>query len=139
MKVEWFAPLDEIPKATSQQKGVCVVAGRPKFYTKHRVKEVQEFYGFMIKTHRPPRLLEGAVRYKIVFYYPAKRGHKHGEPKVTRPDVDNLAKGLIDATIGTVIMDDSQIADLRIIKAYDRQCGIGFQAVEIGQGGVERE
>ena len=44
MKVEWFAPLDEIPKATSQQKGVCVVAGRPKFYTKHRVKEVQEFY-----------------------------------------------------------------------------------------------
>lgn len=140
MRVEWFAPLDEIPRTTHQQRGVKVVNGKPMFYTKTKVQEIERLYNFMFHTYRPPQMMTGAVRVKITFFYPAKKPHKHGEPKATRPDLDNMAKLLIDcATRSGYWRDDGQIADLRIIKAYDRQCGIGFQAVEIGQGGIERE
>lgn len=137
MKVEWFFPLDYIPRTTAQQKGYNRRTGR--YFTKDKVKEVADLYDFMLTTHRPPQPLTGAVRVKVQFFYPAKKPHKHGEPKATRPDADNMVKLLFDrATACGYWSDDGQIADLRIIKAYADIGGIGFQAVEIGQGEIER-
>lgn len=137
MKVEWFFPLDDIPRTTAQQKGYNRQTGR--YFTKEKVKVVSELYDFMLAVHRPPRPLQGAIRVEVLFYYPAKRPHKPREPKATRPDVDNMVKLLFDrATACGYWVDDGQIADLRIIKAYAEQAGIGFLACEIGQGGVER-
>ena len=141
MKVEFFFPLDEIPRTSAQEKGVRIVRGRPMFYTKGKVQEVAKLYDFMINLNKPKRKLTGAVRVKVFFYYPVKKPHKNGEPKITRPDVDNMAKLLLDRVTksGAFWDDDSQISDLRIIKAYAEPSGIGFQAVEITQGGIERE
>lgn len=141
MKVEFFFPLDEIPRTSAQEKGVRIVRGRPMFYTKGKVQEVAKLYDFMINQNRPKRKLAGAVRVKVLFYYPVKKPHKNGEPKITRPDVDNMAKLLIDRVTksGAFWEDDSQISDLRIIKAYAEPSGIGFEATEITQGGLEKD
>lgn len=137
MTFEFFAPLEEIPRTTSQQKGFNRRTGQ--VYTKAKVRQVKNLYGFIFKTHRPPRIMTGAIRVKVIFFFPAKRPHKHGEPKTTRPDVENMSKELLDAANGVLWADDSQIADLRLIKTYGEECGIYLKAVEIGQGGVERD
>ena len=140
MTVEFFFPLDEIPRTSAQEKGVRIVRGRPMFYTKDKVQEVAKLYDFMIRVNRPKRKLTGAVRVNVFFYYPVKKPHKCGDPKITRPDVDNMAKLLIDRVTksGFFWEDDSQISDLRIIKAYAEPSGIGFKAIEIERGGYER-
>lgn len=141
MKIEFFAQLDEIPRTTAQQKGVNHKTG--KFYTKNKVSYASKLYDLILLRYKPPRPLVGAIRLKIIFYFPVKKPHKHGEPKITRPDVDNMAKLLIDRCGccgggGVYWNDDAQISDLRIIKAYAEESGIYFKAVEIGQGGVEQ-
>ena len=40
---------------------------------------------------------------------------------VTRPDVDNYAKSLIDGMNGVVFKDDSQICDLTVRKRYGEE------------------
>lgn len=52
--------------------------------------------------------LEGPLRVDIQLYWPTRRNH----------DVDNI-KGLLDAMKGILCVDDGQITDLRIRKAYD--------------------
>lgn len=139
MRVEWFVTLDEIPRTSAQEKGVRIVRGRPMFYTKSKVLEVERLYSMMIRTHKPERPLKGAIKVKVLFIYPVKKPHKNGEPKQTRPDVDNMVKVLLDSITksGAYWNDDGQICDLRIIKRYGEPSGIGFQAVEIDKGGLE--
>ena len=38
---------------------------------------------------------------------------------VTKPDIDNLAKFLLDCSNGTIIKDDSQVFQLSASKTYD--------------------
>lgn len=52
--------------------------------------------------------LEGPLWVSIELYWPTKRNH----------DVDNI-KGLLDAMKGILWVDDGQIVDLHIRKAYD--------------------
>ena len=136
MKVQFYAVLDEIPRTTSQEKGVRVVRGKPMYYTKAKVQDVKNLYTMLLRTHRPPRPLEGAVALKVCFYYQAKKPHKVGEPKATRPDTDNMVKLLKDcATECGYWKDDGQVAKELVIKAYGEPCGIYFEAFELDKQG----
>lgn len=59
---------------------------------------------------------------KIDFFFPRpsnKRWKKQAMPrewKTTRPDLDNLIKGVKDALSGVLWTDDSQVVDLRVGK-----------------------
>ena len=44
--------------------------------------------------------------------------------KTTRPDMDNLGKGLYDACTGVLWKDDSQIAEKHEVKVYGKKEGI---------------
>jgi Holliday junction resolvase RusA-like endonuclease len=71
---------------------------------------------FQVKTY------EGATRVGIVFVYPhtkqsAKQGHSI--PKVTRPDVDNLAKSVLDCMVDAGwLKDDNLIVELILKKIH---------------------
>jgi Holliday junction resolvase RusA-like endonuclease len=60
----------------------------------------------------------------INFYFPfptstAKKNRLHNTPKTTKPDIDNLAKGILDALEQTkIIKNDSQIHSLTLCKRY---------------------
>lgn len=113
------------PTATAQQKGLCVRDGRIRAYTKPRQKAIDRMYWVLLYNHRPRVPMEGAVAVAVRFYYPAnetqKRLHKKLGvdvlPKVTKPDVDNAAKSLVDAmTRAGFFRDDAQVARLTLEK-----------------------
>lgn len=74
------------------------------------------------------RGLNGAVRMKCIWCFPKGKKHDNqaGMPKVTKPDLDNLNKGLQDvmASRGWFAQGDQQIADLHIQKMYSSKVGI---------------
>ena len=134
-KIKFFVELDHIPSTTAQQKGYNRYTGQ--FYTKKRVEDIKSLYACILKAHKPAVPLTGALRLTVKFYYPVKRPHKDGEPKITRPDTDNMIKLLKDtATLCDFWTDDAQIADERVVKAYSDPSGIWFEVEQIGQGGA---
>lgn len=80
---------------------------------------------------RPPTPYDGAVRLTIDFYMPrprrapaARRWHR------CRPDVDNLAKAVMDAlTDAGWWKDDGCVAELFVSKSYSTDQVIGVGAV----------
>lgn len=43
---------------------------------------------------------------------------------VVRPDIDKLARAVLDAITGLVIYDDSQVVQLLVTKCYDQRPGV---------------
>ena len=77
-----------------------------------------------------PTPLNGAVRLELGFVMPRPKSapKKSTPPAIKRPDVDKLARAVLDAITGVVVVDDSQIVHLVATK----------RIAEIGeQSGVE--
>lgn len=53
-------------------------------------------------------------------HFTSKGGLVKGAPMrpVTKPDVDKLARAVLDALTGHAFRDDSQVVDLHVVKAY---------------------
>ncbi len=115
------------PSATSQQKGVAVVGGRPRFYTKKDVRAALKLWRLVIHSgkSRGFRRFEGPVAVSIGITYPfpadwsRRRRAEGAQPKPTRPDLDNLCKVALDAaTAANVWRDDAQVTRLEVSKAW---------------------
>ena len=128
-QLSFFLPLDNIPKGTAQQKGYNRYTR--KYYQKRTVSDAEKVYAMYLKKWRPEEPMSGAIELNLLFYFPAKKPHKHGQAKVTRSDVDNLAKLPIDIMTRLGYWnDDSQIFDLRIAKFYANQAGLKVEIAE---------
>jgi len=74
-----------------------------------------------------------AVKGEIVFYVKKPKNPKNREHPVTKPDIENLAKTVLDACTGVIYDDDSQIVDLSLKKCYYNGVGqieIMFEEVD---------
>lgn len=139
MEIRFFAVMDDIPRTTHQQRGVRIVRGRPMFYEKKEVQEIRRFYSAIFKAYRPPQPMSGAVAVRIGFHYPVKKPHKEGDVKFTRPDLDNMAKLVLDvATACGYWVDDGEIGLLQLSKSYSEPSGIYFEAYEMDRKGNRR-
>lgn len=70
------------------------------------------------------RLREGPVNVEITYRrrLPASRPKKvTREPDLGKPDVDNVAKAVLDALNGVAYVDDAQVVELRIRKQRRRR------------------
>lgn len=67
--------------------------------------------------------LDGPIRVCAEFYLPRPKSlaRKH-RAHLTRPDVDKLARGVLDALTGVLWRDDAQVVQLKVTKAY---AGVG--------------
>jgi len=76
--------------------------------------------------------LDGPLRETVKLCYPPTDNHRAGEPKITKPDMDNVVKTINDVleNVG-VIANDSRICDLRVIKAYSEPAGIFIRIEEL--------
>jgi crossover junction endodeoxyribonuclease RusA len=126
------------PKATSQQKGVMVIAGKPRFFKRKHVKQAENDITALLMPHRPKTPLVGPVRLLVVWAYPwrksePKRNRERGYmPCDTRPDCSNIVKGLEDCMTRLGFWgDDSQVADLRFVKQWSDHPGIYVEIEEI--------
>ena len=63
-------------------------------------------------------LLDGAVRVRLDLTLPRPKSapKRSTPPAVKRPDVDKLARAILDAITGIIVRDDSQIVDLHATK-----------------------
>ena len=133
-------PIDPRDLPTAQQKGVTkdgrvytkdkvfkahnrlVWAIREAFHAEADKDKWRGCYGYPDLTYVRRRDLPWFCR--IAFVYPTgHRPHRYeGTPKTTRPDVDNLAKLVLDAVTDASVAwpDDGQVADLALSKRFSR-------------------
>ena len=108
-----------IPRATPRPRVSKNRTYYPKNYTIY--KQALEL---MTKNKRLT-MLSGAVRAELCFYLPIpsslskkKRESLNGTYHTKLGDLDNFAKGILDALNGYAYNDDSQVSELTVRKIY---------------------
>lgn len=69
---------------------------------------------------------QDALGVELVFRFPRPKSHGPGAPlfRTQRPDVDKLARAVLDACTGIVYMDDCQVVALGAQKQYGDAAGV---------------
>jgi len=106
-------------------------------FSSSKSKKVEKELTVLFQEHRPSEPLKGALRLKVLWMYP----YRKAEPKKnrsfpiycdTRPDCDNLVKGIKDImTRLGFYTDDGQIASLEFTKMWGEDCGIYITITEL--------
>lgn len=79
--------------------------------------------GYTAREHAPKEPLGGALRVELDFYLPPPKKLKHQRP-ISRPDLENMGKGLLDACNDVLWNDDSQVVELVYRKFYSTRDGL---------------
>ena len=107
------------PKSTAQQRQFF---GKGKTALTPSAKKAAATWQAIVEQHRPSKPLAGPLTVMLgVSWF--RKGITEVVPRTTKPDVDNLAKLILDAmTKAGYWYDDNQVCDLRITK-YDGPIG----------------
>lgn len=128
MKITLFIP-GAPPTVTHQEKKVRVVRGKPQFYEPAELKAARAYFRDWAATKTPEQPMRGAVELNVLWGFPVTKGHRNGEPKITKPDTDNLMKLLKDClTAAGWWKDDAQVWDERSVKVYADVPGVMITA-----------
>ena len=128
--IEIFIP-GKPPTATSQQKGRSASG---VWYKPAKLKAAEDYYLWGLKSYRPAEPLEGAVILSVEFRFPATKPHKDGDPKITRPDTDNMIKLLKDCMTKLGFwVDDAQVCMETVRKSYATEPGVKIIVSKWGQ------
>ena len=127
--------LDGNPSSvTQQQKGETIIKGHIHHYEKKNVREAKDALRWQLKPYVPKEPLGGPIALKIEWRFELKRC-KRRFWKVTRPDLDNLEKGLLDVLTDMKFWnDDAQVCVKHSCKK-EVPVGEGFLDIEISQIG----
>lgn len=126
-----FIPM-RIPTKTFQAKKLTVRNGKPVLYTPPELVKIQQEYISRLASIAPKEPFSGPVWLKIAFCFESDEKHPQGTPKSTKPDIDNLEKGLVDCmTKCGFWKDDSQICLEYISKSYEIHEGIGIDVTKL--------
>ena len=114
-----YLPIDP-PTRTAQQKGLRVVRGHAQFYEKREVSEAKALIKDLLLEYVPDEPYKGALMISVVWAFSTTVRKKiAGEYRTTRPDIDNLFKGLADCMTDLGFWDDdSQIVELCLRKMW---------------------
>ena len=96
-----------------------------KMANSNATKWMKLFQSYLVKW-TPPEPIAGPLRVTVNFGYALLQKHRRSnggasvfEAKVTRPDVDNLVKIVLDCLVkSNYIVDDSNISSLSVSKWY---------------------
>lgn len=114
--------------------GSPVAKGRPRVgrYGTYTPKKTSTFESYVeycwVAEYGNLKPSERALIVSIVFYMPipksvskkAREAIGRGETKhIKKPDLDNMAKSILDALNGLAYKDDSQIYSLTLLKTYN--------------------
>lgn len=120
MKIEFFMEMDP-PTATAQEKQVRIVCGHPTFYEKTGAKQAKKLLMIHLMQHKPKYPLTGPIRLEVMWKFPKRKADKFvGEKwKTTKPDTDNLQKGLKDCMTKCGFWeDDAQVVIEHVSKVW---------------------
>lgn len=119
LKCAIYLPINP-PTATAQMKGLRIVNGHAHFFEKKPVSQAKALLKDQLLKFVPDHPIEGAVRLDVTFAFGTKdRKKQRQEFRTTRPDIDNLFKGLADCMTDLGFWnDDSQIVSLSLRKLW---------------------
>lgn len=134
MTVEAFIP-GPPSTVTAQQKGVFVAGGKPRFFTKAKVKAAHRALVAHLAPHAPGEPFAGRVILHVTFTFPVPltmRRQWGPIPHCKRPDLDNLLKGVLDALEPAGwVTDDARIYSLHAEKYYGEPEGLQIRAEDV--------
>ena len=127
------------PTATAQHKGVFVVGGKPRFFTKASVRQAENFLASLLAPHAPTEPFASPVFLSVSWQFPWRKSERkrvvaEGKPipHTSRPDLDNLEKNLLDVlTRLNFWTDDSLVAMKHTEKSWGPKPGIKIEIEEI--------
>lgn len=130
---QMFADIEPVAKARAR-------IGQYGAFTPKKTKEFEKTLFFLIKNNmlkNDIKIVEGPVSVEIIFYFKYPKSYKKifSEEKIdirkmTRPDIDNLAKSVLDAMNGVVYKDDGQIWKITCSKVYSEVSGVHIRVIE---------
>jgi Holliday junction resolvase RusA-like endonuclease len=130
MILSFFLDIDP-PTRTAQQKGASVIGGHVHHYVKPEVRAAQEILRAALRPYAPDKPLDGPLSLNCFWYFTSK-SHKPGTWRTTRPDTDNLQKGLKDCmTAEGFWHDDSQVVIECCSKRWDSRPGIRIELMTL--------
>lgn len=106
---------------------------RPRFtrsgiaYTPKRTKDYEKMVAWAYECEAHGAKLTGSIRANIVAIYPVPRSWSKKKQEeainnrvlpMVKPDLDNVAKAVLDALNGIAYIDDAAVTDLTICKRY---------------------
>lgn len=126
---KFFLPM-KIPTKTFQAKKLAVRNGKAVLYTPPELKEIESLYIALLERHKPSTPIEGAVILDLQWVFQDEK--RAGQPKITKPDLDNLGKAFKDCmtTVG-YWYDDCQIVETHEVKGYGIREGVYVEIQEV--------
>jgi len=99
------------------------VGNRVVTYTDAKTKKFEREINNLSRRQYVDEIKTGALKVEISFFIKPPKTVKRKYPSV-KPDVDNLAKSVLDGIEGVVFKNDSQIISLTCSKYYRAHAGI---------------
>ena len=142
MNSSFFVPGIPVPKGSA--KGFCLPNSRRVVIVQTN-RDKQKPWASLISVYAQNagvRLVHGPVSVDLVFLMPRPKSHygtgkQQGTVKLSspdyhtsKPDIDKLARCVLDALTGVAWLDDSQVVSMNVIKTYTRLesgCAIKIQ------------
>lgn len=110
--------------ATAQQKGETIYGHKIHHYKKKNVREAEAILTDQLLPYLPDEPYECPLCIRVMWLFDKKSLTKKEMKsfKMTRPDLDNMFKGLADV-MGDMgfFIDDNQIVNLELTKAWSRE------------------
>lgn len=131
--------------------GEPVAQGRPRFtarggfskaYDPEPSREYKQYVKLMASQNRPHTPIEGPVSLTLIIYRPLLKSMSKKKKAaavagtlrpIKKPDVDNVAKGIMDAMTGIIWQDDKQVVDLHVTKFYSDQPRVDIKVIELDE------
>jgi Holliday junction resolvase RusA-like endonuclease len=133
------------PPRTTHQSGNTILktkSGRLFVGKNHKGKKVANQLMAMVSPYAPSTPFKKPIKAEICWVYPwrtsdTKANKQKGViPCSKRPDADNIAKGVLDACQKAgFYIDDAQVYDLHVQKAYGTHHGVYISITEMDYNG----
>ena len=133
--------VDCVPPRTTHQSGSTILktkSGRLFVGKNAKGKKVANELMQLVLPYKPRKPLTKPIVAEITWVYPWRKSEtlktkaRQIIPCTTRPDCDNIAKGVLDAMQKTgFYLDDAIIYELRVSKAYGTQHGMFISLTEM--------
>lgn len=88
-------------------------------YTPKNTEKFEEYVALVASEHRPKELLKDALEMELHFFLQRPKSlPKKVSHNIKKPDVDNLAKSVMDGLEGVIYERDAQVVSLWTTKEY---------------------
>ena len=84
-----------------------------------KTKQFENYVKLVAAQHAPEELLTSALEVRLDFLFLRPKSlSKKTRYHTKKPDVDNLAKSVLDALEGIIYVNDAQVISLQVTKDY---------------------